>query len=208
MIGRGASPCGHIDYYRCAPFAHRAPFVFRFFTPNPIPGPYFRSHTFVLRIHTGLRPRRGLNESLGSCSLVWLRVGLGMGLASAMRQRPCGTGSRRLHFTVSAGASPQRGHAAPALGGFTLRYLQGEPEAIMVPLGVAHRGDQRRAGRASGRSGCEGSRYLFPAICRHARGMRPAWDRTLQLTGSWAYVHDHGVFATRLDRNRLVSESV
>ena len=153
MIGRGASPCGHIDYYRCAPFAHRAPFVFRFFTPNPIPGPYFRSHTFVLRIHTGLRPRRGLNESLGSCSLVWLRVGLGMGLASAMRQRPCGTGSRRLHFTVSAGASPQRGHAAPALGGFTLRYLQGRARS--------HNGPARRRSSQRPAAGRPGVRAIW-----------------------------------------------
>ena len=64
--------------------------------------------------------------------------------------------------------------------------------------------DQWRAGRAFGLSGCGGSRFFFPAIfpC-HAQGALLCRTISLQFTRARAYVHDRGVPAARLDRNRF-----
>ena len=55
-----------------------------------------------------------------------------------------------------------------------------------------------------GLSGCEGSLFILPVVsARHAQGMRPVRSQTLQHTGARAHVHDRGVPAARLDRNRF-----
>ena len=63
--------------------------------------------------------------------------------------------------------------------------------------------DQRRPGRVFGLCGCGGSRLFFPAIFAMRREPPKSVSQTLLHTGARAHVHDHGILAARLDRNRF-----
>ena len=64
--------------------------------------------------------------------------------------------------------------------------------------------DQPQAGRVHKRSGCGGSLFFLMATCvRHVPGAQPIEVRTLLRTGARYRVHDRGVPAARLNRNRF-----